>query len=131
MKDIDFRTNHAAENEWQAQERGDGPYAAIGRAARQGMEPTLPPDFAERVAVTAQARARALHQPARLETWLIGVLLTVLVVAGAAGIAMDARVMMPLRELNVPGAGWLLGLAACAALTQAMAWWLKPNRQPR
>ncbi|MGN6481633.1 hypothetical protein [Luteibacter sp.] len=121
MKDIDFRTNHAAENEWQAQERGDGPYAAIGRAARQGMEPGLPPDFAERVAATAQARARALRQPARLESWLIGVLLAVLVVTGGAAMVFDARFQMTLRELDVPGTNWLLGLAACAALTQAIA----------
>ena len=129
MKDIDFRTHHAAENEWQAQERGDGPYAAIGRAARQGMEPALPPDFAERVAATAQARARALRQPARLEGWLIGVLLTVLVVTGAAAMAIDPHFLPPLRELDVPGGAWLLGVAACAALTQALAWWRPAGRR--
>lgn len=131
MKDIDFRTDRAAEGEWQAQQRGDGPYAAVARAARQGMEPALPADFAERVAATAQARARALRQPARLETWLIAGLLVTMLGGGVAAMAADPRVLEALSPRGALAQPWLLGLAACAAVTQGMAWLLRPARLPR
>lgn len=123
MKDIDFRTHPAAEREWQAQERGEGTYAHVARAAGEPVEAMLPPDFAERVAVMAQVRASALRQPARFETWLIALLLITLVAGGAAFIATDTRSLESLRQ------PWLLGLAGCLALSQGMAWLFRPGRR--
>ncbi|UPG90631.1 hypothetical protein L2Y96_02325 [Luteibacter aegosomaticola] len=120
MKDIDFGKQPAAEREWQAQERGEGPYAAVARVASQADAPALPPDFAERVATMAQVRRKALQQPARLEAWLIGTLLVALVVGGAVFIALDVRSLDGLRQ------PWLIGLAACLAISQGAAWLLRP-----
>ena len=123
MKDIDFRTQPPAEREWQAQERGEGTYAHVNRAAAQPIEVILPMEFAERVAATAQARANALRQPARFESWLIALLLIALVAGGAAFIATDSRSLESLRQ------PWLLGLAGCLALSQGMAWLFRPGRR--
>lgn len=120
MKDIDFRNHPAAEREWQAQEDQAGPYAAVGRAAREAMEPALPADFAERVATLAQAQSRALRQPARLEAWLIGGLLAAMIGGAVAFLATDAHALDTVRQ------PLLLVLAGCVALTQGLAW-LRPT----
>lgn len=123
MNDIDFRQQPAAEREWQAQERGEGPYAQITHAASQDMAARLPEDFAERVAAMAEARARALAQPARLEAWLIGLLFIAMLVGGATFVTLDVRAW------EGPGQPWLYGLAACLALSQGLAWLFRPGHR--
>jgi hypothetical protein len=125
MKDIDFRHDPAAEQEWQAQERREGPYANVARVAAHPMEPELPADFAERVAGVAQARARALRQPARLEAWLVGLMLAVMlgvaVAVGATDISLGQLAAQP----------WLLGLGACLVLSQGLDWAARRARRTR
>ncbi|QWT19181.1 hypothetical protein KPL74_15690 [Bacillus sp. NP157] len=121
MKDIDFRNDPAAEREWQAQERGEGRYAAVLRAAGTDVGPTLPAGFAGRVADVAEARRRAAGQPARLEAWLIGVLLAILLASAVPLVFTNEHALETLRQ------PWLLGLAGCLALSQALAL-LRPLR---
>jgi hypothetical protein len=122
MKDIDFR-DPRSEAEWRAQERGDGSYARIARAAAYEPEMRLPADFAERMAAMAHTRTKAAQAPTVLETGLIALLLTILFAAAGALLALTGRLDGVLRP------SWPLGLAVCVALSLVLE--LLTPRRPR
>ena len=122
MKDIDFR-DPRAENEWRAQERGEGIYARIARAAAHDPGVDVPADFAERIAASAQARRKAAQAPTGLESGLIAVLLAILVVAAGGILVLTGRLDGLLRP------SWPLGLAVCVTLSLLLE--LFTPRRPR
>jgi hypothetical protein len=122
MKEIDFREPRTG-SEWRAQERGDGAYASIARAAAHDAGTGLPPDFADRVAAAAGARAEAANAGTWLETGLIAALLAALLLGGAALFLLTGRLDSLLRP------SWPLGLAACVVVSQVLE--LATPRRPR
>jgi hypothetical protein len=105
-------------------------YRLVARALREPPLDSLPQDFAARVAARVTATAPARGTGERIESWLEGALVALLLCAGAA--ALIAYNGDALRELSFKlpeGAGlgiqtvvsWGLAVAACVGLSSALA----------
>ncbi|MGB0133059.1 hypothetical protein [Dokdonella sp.] len=122
------------EREWQAQEtamrceRGSrelpvsdtlaAAYLPIAQALNQALEPSLPDDFAARVAAMAVARGRPEDVESRLERLLLAGLATVFGICATAacviyGGAWLANSFSMLAQVGSPALAWPMALAAC------------------
>jgi hypothetical protein len=114
------------ERSGQAHDRGDAQirgYRVVMRALQEPPADLLPDDFAERVATLAERDAIA---PARLETGLLAVLMTVLMCGLIALATIDGKDWLhALAQVQLFANPWVYALLGCLGLSQGIAW-LRP-----
>ena len=137
------------EREWQAQERAlrneklgsdaaqddalVARYRTIARALRQPPAGALPSNFAYEVARLAALQARPAEVDARLEQWLVRLLVGVMALAGAVVAALyggqwlQATDALFVETGGVGVGGWIMALAACFAITFGFDWLRKSS----